>query len=208
MRQLPLSRFVFVLVAALLVAPSTASAFPVPSFPWPGAFPTLPGTGTPSGQGVQPAGMELVDANDRPIGRVVGTEVDRESLRFVTAYVAVVVQGRGMLLDARSEGASDVERMRGTAELVFESSDCSGVAYIIHNAFIEASAVGPPGLTVYLPEPGSIPVSKPLGSQILPVSGTCGLAGPGPIKVLPVVPVVDLLTSFTPPFRLIFTPSP
>jgi hypothetical protein len=155
-----------------------------------------------------PRGIAVVDAN----GKHVGTVVEARP-RDVT--IALTVNGRRVLLDVISAvstpyspgGAALVPPFRGAGLLAFESRDCSGPPFLYEHPdrLLDAGGVAPPGLTLYLPAvPGAVPVTITWGSY-------AGIAGCQAVEhpylagsFLPAVAVVDLLTLFTPPFRLLF----
>jgi hypothetical protein len=155
-----------------------------------------------------PRGIAVVDANGKHVGTVVETRP-----RDVT--IALSVNGRRVLLDVISAvstqyspgGSALVPPFRGAALLAFESRDCSGPPFLYEHPdrLLDAGAVVPPGLTLYLPAvPGAAPVTIALGSY-------AGVAGCQAVEhpyldrsYVPAVAVVDLLTLFTPSFRLLF----
>ena len=152
-------------------------------------------------------GVTVVDANGKQVGTVVEAR-----LRDVT--IALSVNGRNVLLDVfsaasteYSPGAGALPPLRGSSLLSFESRDCSGPPLLFQHPprLLDAGAIAPPGLTLYLPAvPRAAPAAFVWGSYV----GTAGCqAVPIPVTVdnlVPAVAVVDLLTLFTPPFRLLF----
>jgi hypothetical protein len=118
-----------------------------------------------------PRGIAVVDANGKQVGTVVEAR-----LREVT--IALIVNGRRVLLDVISPVSTEYyPPFRGAAFVAFESRDCSGPPFLFEHPdrLLDAGAVAPPGMTLYLPAvPGAAPVA-----------------------------IVDLLTLFTPPFRVL-----
>ena len=155
-----------------------------------------------------PRGIAVVDAN----GKHVGTVVEARP-RDVT--IALSVNGRRVLLDVISAVSTQyspgvaalVPPFRGAALLAFESGDCSGPPFLFEHPdrLLDAGAVAPPGLTLYLPEvPGAVSAKIVWGSYA-GISGCQALELPYLAhSFVPAVAVVDLLTLFTPPFRLLF----
>ena len=148
-----------------------------------------------------PEGVAVVDANGKQVGTVVEAR-----LREVT--IALSVNGRRVLLDVISPVSTQYHPpLRGAAFLAFESRDCSGPPFLSEHPdrLLDAGAIAPPGMTLYVPAvPGAAPVAIVSGS-------TAGGAGCQAVEhpfldraYVPAVAVVDLLTLFTPPFRLIF----
>jgi hypothetical protein len=151
--------------------------------------------------------LVVVDADGKQVGTVVGAMINQVT-------IALSVNGRGVLLDVvstvsteYSPGAGVLAPLRGSSLLSFESRDCSGPPLLSQRPprLLDAGAIAPPGLTLYLPAvPRAAPATFVWGSYV-------GIAGcqavPMPVTVgdlVPAVAVVDLLTLFTPPFRLRF----
>ena len=100
----------------------------------------------------------------------------------------------------------------------FESRDCSGPPFLFQSGYrlLDLGFVAPPGLTLYLPETvGIAPRTIVLGSfsdaldgcQTSPGKLTGVDDAPDPAftaDLFPAAAIVDLLTLFTPPFRLVF----
>ncbi len=148
-----------------------------------------------------PRRVVVVDANGRQVGTVVEARV-----RDVT--IALSVNGRRVLLDAISSVSTQYyPPFRGATFVAFESRDCSGPPFLFENSdrLLDAGAVASPGMTLYLPAvPEAAPVTIVSGSS-------AGVAGCQAVEHpllerswVPAVAVVDLLTLFTPPFRVVF----
>jgi hypothetical protein len=149
----------------------------------------------------------VVDAN----GKQVGTVVDAR-LREVT--IALSVNGRRVLLDVisadgaeYSPGAGALPPFRGGPLLSFESRDCSGPPLLFEhpNRLLDLGGIAPPGLTLYVPAiPRAAPATFAFGSYAGFAGCQAALYPYASDSLVPAVAVVDLLTLFTPPFRLRF----
>ena len=89
--------------------------------------------------------------------------------------------------------------------MVFESHDCSGPPFLPQSAnrLADLGAVEPPGMTLYLPEaPGARP--RRIAWSSYRAAGECKRQGEPVVSdaYVPAVAIVDLLTLFTPPFRV------
>lgn len=87
--------------------------------------------------------------------------------------------------------------------LYWASTDCSGTPFVdaqISNRLFPRSFVGPPGQTVYIPDPESMPQYITVMS-FSDNDGPCDTVTQTPNAVR-AIPSVDLNTLFTPPFRL------
>lgn len=154
-----------------------------------------------------PKGVEIVDANGKQVGTVVEARV-----RDVT--IALSVNGRRVLLDVVSSvsteyspGGSVFPPLRGASLLSFESRDCSGPPLMFQppTRLLDAGAIAPPGLTLYLPAvPRAAPATFVWGSYMGTAGCQATLFSSPSDSLVPAVAVVDLLTLFTPPFRLRF----
>jgi|SRR6266850_6409458 len=102
--------------------------------------------------------------------------------------------------------------LAGTStSVVFNSNNCSGPPFIwlrdtttVPLSLLPASAVAGPGHTLYLEDPEADPlVLNAFSGSRWPPGGPCApLAVSDPSVLLPVEPVVDLDTLFTPPFSV------
>ncbi|HMH52975.1 MAG TPA: hypothetical protein VK548_22245 [Candidatus Acidoferrum sp.] len=161
--------------------------------------------------------IAIVDANGRQVGTVVGA-------RIADFTIALSVNGRHALLDVVSSesivfpglGAfAPIQGVDAALLLTFESRDCSGTPFLYQppDRLFDWAVVAPPGMTLYLPETaGMAPRTIQVGS-FLGALGGCQIPGPlttpadpeSTAYFVPAAAVVDLLTLFTPPFRLAFT---
>lgn len=163
--------------------------------------------GGTSGPAPAPGGepIAVVDANGNQVGEVVGATTN-------TATVALKVGGRGVILVVRgattqSSLEGDLLPFQGTGTLRFESTDCSGppLMFVDPIRTVDPGIVAAPGMTLYMPEVPTILGSRILGSG-RGQGGRCVALSP-PIladNMVPAVPIIDLLTVFTPPFRIVF----
>jgi hypothetical protein len=160
--------------------------------------------------------IAIVDANGRQVGTVVGA-------RIADFTIALSVNGRDALLDVVSSdsivysGLGEFPPIQGVEAallLTFESGDCSGAAFLYQppDRLFDWAVVAPPGMTLYLPETaGMAPRTIQIGS-FLAAFGGCQTPGPltttadteSTAYFVPAAAIVDLLTLFTPPFRLVF----
>jgi hypothetical protein len=150
--------------------------------------------------------LVVVDANGEQVGTVVGSRVTQVT-------IALSVNGRHVLLTVN--WAADTPVFPGTtlpappiqgADLLrFESRDCSGQPFLLSSAneLLDLGAVAPPGLTLYLPVPGAAPRQIAWSSYWR--TGGCRTQEQPILSdgEVPAVAIVDLLTFFTPPFRIL-----
>jgi hypothetical protein len=164
---------------------------------------------------VKPATIQVVDAHGKQVGNVVGaTALIGPGAR---ATVALRVEDREVLLDVVA--GNSVQTQGGTVlpfhgdggeNLLFEGADCSGQPLIPKGGTALATpnpaVVAPPGMTLYVPtDPAAIPSLITIRSFIN-VLGLCGTGNNPPSQglVVPATPLIDLLTVYTPPFRIVF----
>ena len=163
--------------------------------------------------------IAIVDANGKQVGTVVGA-------RIADVTIALSVNGRHALLDVVSAnstvypGGGALLPLRGAGaglSLMFESRDCSGAPFLYQppNRLFDWAAVAPPGMTLYLPETAGMAPRTILVGSFLVALGVCEtsltpigfddpLDPPMSFDGVPAAAIVDLLTLFTPPFRLVF----
>lgn len=139
----------------------------------------------------------LVDATGVTVGDVLAIEGP------AGATVALEVDGQLAVVRVTRE------RFIGTADtsIVFETSDCTGDAYISPNAIsfgpsLTAAAIGWPGSTLYLGNPDGPETTITRRSSRNWDSTECNAESPAPADALLVVPVVDLADFYQPPFHL------
>ena len=162
--------------------------------------------------------IAVVDANGKQVGTVVGARIadftialsvnGRDALLDVVLSDLLVIPGLGTLLPIQG-----VDRL-----LMFESRDCSGAPFLYQppDRLFDWAAVAPPGMTLYLPEtegmaprtitPGSfVPALGGCLTSLTPITGVDDPSEPPTTAYfVPAAAIVDLLTLFTPPFRLVF----
>jgi hypothetical protein len=151
--------------------------------------------------------LVVVDANGKQVGTVVGS-------RATQVTIALSVNGRHVLLAVN--WAVDTPVFPGTTLLVppihgadllrFESRDCSGQPFLLSSAneLLDLGPVAPPGMTLYLPVPGAAP-RQIAWSSYRHDTGGCRTQEQPILSdgEVPAVAIVDLLTLFTPPFRVL-----
>jgi len=145
-------------------------------------------------------GFKLFDANNKQVGEVMSIT----PLTGNQAVVAVKVNGQKMVFIADPSSLRSFSIFR----LWFQSPDttCAGTpliqvasspgAYFV----LPPGVLGPPGTTLYIPDPNAAPQTISVGSQF----GSFGCQS-GTFSVPDLVPalaVIDLDTLFTPPFRV------
>jgi hypothetical protein len=102
----------------------------------------------------------------------------------------------------------------GRSFLLFENLDCQGPPFLSSSSadlggFVTISALGPPGATVYLPDPAAPIGIKDFKSSLQFFPPACeNFSALGPTTGVAAVPVFDLYTVFTPPFSVRPTPAP
>jgi hypothetical protein len=172
--------------------------------------------------GVKPADIEVVDAHGKQVGNVVGV-----FLGFPT--VALRVKDQGLLLNVVATDSypsfqgptilpiqpwyTTVSIGVGPANfLSFESDDCSGAPLMVdftgpanENRLLQNTVVALPGMTVYVADQSTGPRQVEVRSFLSggEASAICQTF-PASRSVVPAIPLIDLLTVFTPPFRIVF----
>jgi hypothetical protein len=163
--------------------------------------------------------IAVVDAHGKQVGTVVGTG-------SAGVTIALSVNGRQALLDVVSADSTvypglgallPIQGAEAGLLLTFENRDCSGAPFLYQppNRLFDWAAVAPPGMTLYLPETeGMAPRTILAGSFLETLGCQTSLATitgfddppdpPSNAYFVPAAAIVDLLTLFTPPFRLVF----
>ncbi|HMH52974.1 MAG TPA: hypothetical protein VK548_22240 [Candidatus Acidoferrum sp.] len=168
----------------------------------------LPLDASPGGRPDAPDKLVVVDVNGKQVGTVVGSRVNRVT-------IALSVNGRQALLEVASAVDTPVfpgavlflvPPIRGAGGVSFESRDCSGPPFLFQFGYrlLDVGFIAPPGMTLYLPTvPGA--GAKRIAWSSSWEYGGCRTQDP-PVSsdaYVPAVAIVDLLTLFTPPFRLL-----
>ena len=133
----------------------------------------------------------------------------RQALLAVVSADSTVYPGVGALLPFQGAEAGLL--------LTFESPDCSGTPFLYQppNRLFDWAAVAPPGMTLYLPETEGMAPRTIVPGSFFEAVGGCQTSltpigfddpsNPPPTAYfVPAAAIVDLLTLFTPPFRLVF----
>ena len=151
--------------------------------------------------------LVVVDADGKQVGTVVGAMINQVT-------IALSVNGRNVLLEVslavEAQEFPNAGRLlppiRGVGTLRFESRDCSGPPFLSRSAnrLLDWGAIAPPGLTLYLPEVSGAAPRRIAPNSYQAYRDCWTLEQPttsGPY--VPAVAIVDLLTLFTPPFRVV-----
>jgi len=97
------------------------------------------------------------------------------------------------------------DRILGRNALLFESSDCSGTPFmqphLSPDEVLPIVATGPPGDTVYIPDPNSSPQTMSFNSYLLEDFSRSCQTSSGQVSLVPALPLIDLDTLFTPPYH-------
>lgn len=96
-------------------------------------------------------------------------------------------------------------RFHSDETLYFESTDCSGpVLDDVDDDLVREALIGPPGNTVYLPDPHATPRTYTIRSEFTGEDDdvVCQTVAPNDEVKVPTIPIIDLLTVFTPPFSV------
>ena len=135
----------------------------------------------------------VLDANGKKVGSLQRSQQVYFKLDGGNVFL-VEVQTNGF---RRGEGA----------QLYYVTPDCSGTPYTPADYpgvdIVPSALLGPPGRTLYRPDPAAAPRTITAMSQDGEDQG-CFNISPGLTQMaLPLIPVIDLNTQFTPPFRSI-----
>jgi hypothetical protein len=144
--------------------------------------------------------LTVVDAHGVKVGDLFGFSA------ITFGWVAFEVDRRPFVLRVTSQG------LTGTGGgIVYNSPSCSGPPYIfkfdtvsLPLTLLSESAVDDPGHMLYLEDPAADPIALASFSGSQPQDGACLPAGGGqnPAILIPVQPILDLDTLFTPPFSV------
>lgn len=145
--------------------------------------------------------LAVVDAQGRKVG-LVNVPEGSNYLDVSYAYVFFTVGERVVRLGFTRD------EFWGRRALSFELPDCSGTPYVNtgpSNALAIDVAIGPPGKTLYLPDPSAAPQRVAVRSY---VDGGCQNFDFEANENVVAVRSLDLSGQFAPPFRLANTSSP
>ena len=163
---------------------------------------------------VKPVGRLVVeDSKGKILGTTLGgTNVNNIELpggialnvRFIVLLqvgenIAPVMVGRDRFYGAGA--AYELENCMGTPSLTIDSST-SEADFL---SLLPRVAIGPPGNTIYMAIPGAVPRPITITSVLEPsveFPHRCRAVTPTTRDAVPLQPLVDLLTEFTPPFTL------
>ncbi len=120
----------------------------------------------------------------------------------------VVYRINGVLVNVQASPSGFIHSGR----FLFASTDCSGTPLMqpsSNGSFFENVTVGDPGSSVYVADPGAIPLPVFVQSIFDPSSRICSsnaggmqTGGSQTVDVIPALFEVDLDTQFTPPFSI------
>jgi hypothetical protein len=152
------------------------------------------GPAGPAGStGPEGPGRAVYDANGLRVG-----DVDQGG--HLEALIISTYDGRVFLLRVSGTGVLT------TGGLYFGTPDCTGPP-LMHlssgpslGPLLTPVHVGPPGWTVYIPDPGAVPQTLGVQSQLN--GAVCSPACCVNNNAVPYLPLVDLSTVFTPPFTI------
>lgn len=149
-----------------------------------------------AGQQVKPIeSLSAYDANGKRVGRVLDMTGTNEGM-----IVPVSVKGVVTYLSLYSDTL-----VAGNGGVLYQSTDCTGTAYVGTSSFGFAQLVtgtGLPGLTVYVQESGQPTQSILVASRVATETGCEAVVNPFMDSAFPAVPLVDLSAVFTPPFTV------
>ena len=152
--------------------------------------------------------LTVEDSKGKLVGRVLGgfgaSNMERQDLPYLEVRTTVLLQFDQMVFPV----AVSKDRFYGGFGVWYELENCKGPGWV---PFIEPAnqyeqrsilpriVVASPGQTVYAVIPNSIP--KVLSFKSVNFFDSCS-PGTASFNALPVQPVIDLLTEFTPPFSI------
>lgn len=139
-------------------------------------------------------GLVLIDGNGEPVGTMLG-------LNHV-----VLTNGQGALgiLEIERSGGPNETKLRGPGPLYFETTDCTGSAYVEPWYPTDPRGIvgAEPGLPVYVVEPGSPIRSIEVRSSFS--NNSCAI--PGRVisqDLFPAISITDLSTQSPPPYSVV-----
>ncbi|MGH8063666.1 MAG: hypothetical protein ACRERE_00210 [Candidatus Entotheonellia bacterium] len=152
--------------------------------------------------------MMVVDANGRRVGLLIG--IDRATRDGVPSDVWVAFKVDEHVFALRLHKDRFLGTVNGFPEgepgVGFESTDCSGTAFVATEASDESTLlpvtqVAGPGSTVYLQQSGA-PSQLIAMQSLLNVDDVCRSGFLRNSRAYPALPLVDLAPLFTPPFHV------
>ena len=134
-------------------------------------------------------------------GRKVGNVVDWDWQRF-TAVVTFQHQNEVFLLHVQKQ------RLGGSERLYFTTSDCTGTRFLLVPSLQDervrsVAGVDSPSQTLYLGKTDATPQTITVFSTKDFLSTSCKVSFGFSTSAVPGIPVVDLATLFTPPFKVV-----
>jgi hypothetical protein len=140
--------------------------------------------------------LTVIDANHKTVGQI-------GPFQGVCASNAVSYQVGGRIFSVGVDKTGFPKCPILTTSF-FESTDCSGTPFVqvFISALVEISRVGEPGSTVYLPDLDNIQQNFLSHSQTNLFGGGCSIFDNNLPNAAPEIPIIDLDTVFTPPFKV------
>ena len=137
--------------------------------------------------------LTVIDAYGKRVGTVLSAET---SVFDNPLWVALKVGGVSFLIGVKRNA------FIGTLGLVFESTNCSGTAFMqsLPELVLPYSAIR--DQTVYLPDPQSTPRSVNFRSVLSDRHSPNCFQNSGTILAIPTITVIELRREFTPPFAV------
>jgi hypothetical protein len=174
-----------------------------PTGPTGATGPTGPeGPAGPAGPGL----LSVVDANGQKVGDVVGVDVLRNFSPFIPQAIIAFKAGGvivALAVDQHTIQAPGGGGVFAGSPLFFVSPGCQGQAMLDdqQQVFPLATIIAP-GWTLWVADQSQPPVHTIVQSAMLP-DGTCeAFADTSPHNVQPAIEFPDLMTIFTPPFKV------
>ena len=146
--------------------------------------------------------LKIVDANGRTVGRSVGI-LKKGNPPY--PLVAFRVKGHQIIVGVETDQFTSIAPQ--SSILYFESFDCTGTPLFVvppdvEKTILPVAAISHPGNTVYVPDTSAIPQVFHVNSSRLYLEPCNNFPNPNYyLNVLPAIPLIDLDTKFTPPFR-------
>jgi hypothetical protein len=170
---------------------------------------------------VKPATIQVVDAHGKQVGNVVGIFFGYTTVALrvkpVPRWFLPTLEEQDVLLNVlgadsiqgwNTIGAGVGQTWFGANGFVFESDDCSGTPFLSvpDGLLLPNTVVSTPGMTVYVPDQSAPARQVVVRSSISVEFGAPGNCSKVTINVSasPAIPLIDLLTVYTPPFRIVF----
>jgi len=153
--------------------------------------------------------LTVIDSNGKKVGNVLSLGGHNNQ-----PVVGFKLNNLLFLLNVAQNRLFGTGPYQGGDTLFFESSDCTGMPYLIvlppvipilleyYRSPVPVVAVNVPGNTLYVPDE-NIPVARTMKSALDPFTpqGVCSTVN-NQIPSVQAIPTIDLATMFTPPFKI------